>query len=84
MSYRSFFEQLEQRLRRSFHPKARLKVTYKRNFHVSGRRGMNRALGTHLMKRRGRMMVLPGCDRVGAYTRVGAGKINGQHFAAAR
>lgn len=36
------------------------------------------------MKRRGRMMVLPGCDRIRADTGVRAGKINGQDFAAAR
>jgi len=36
------------------------------------------------MKRRGRMMVLPRRDRVGAYAGVGAGKINGQDFAATR
>lgn len=45
---------------------------------------MNCVGRTHLMKRRRRMMVLPGCDRVGADAGVGAGKINGQHFAAAR
>lgn len=39
---------------------------------------------THLMKSRGRMMVLPGRHRVRTYARVGAGKINGQDFAAAR
>jgi hypothetical protein len=39
---------------------------------------------THLMKRRGRMMVLPGRDRVRTDAGVGAGKINGQDFAAAR
>lgn len=36
------------------------------------------------MKSRRRMMVLPGRDCIGTYTRVGAGKINGQDFAAAR
>lgn len=45
---------------------------------------IDRTRKTHLMKSRGRMMILPGRHRVGAYTGVGAGKINGQDFAAAR
>lgn len=36
------------------------------------------------MQRRGRMMVLPGCDRVSAYAGIGAREINGEDFAATR
>lgn len=51
---------------------------------VSNDRGTKLIAETHLMKRRGRMMVLPRRDRVSAYARVGTGKINGQDFAATR